>query len=1013
MIYRNTVAVLFFIQVFASILFASVPVRIAVLDFDNMTGKVEYDHFKKGLREYVQSDIRLPEDFMFVEREKINDLQKEINLSNSNLFDASTALKTGRFLSATHVIVGSFSYINGKWLLNLRFIHVETGVILAMFNEKCTDDNLLDKVSMLANKVQNSLSPAKVNRFDSQDELRVVHGETIKTFSDFSLAISKYEKGDKEAFARYFAQLSNEDLFTLADCYFYGRGCEVHYGKALSIYKQLAQSGNAKAQGRLSYCYFNGKGVDRNVPEGLLWVQSAAKQGDIYASVFLGLIYLEGWWGIKKLPEKAIKLLQYAADQGDIDGLQTMGECYCKGEGVPQNYSKALEYFNKAAALGDLSSRLIQGVIYYNGYITDRNFKKAFEIFRECATMGLARANWSLGVCYREGRGVERNLQKSVECFKKGVLLNDEICMKELGLCYLVGLGVEKNTDEAIRLLKKAAEDVESVMIFLAFCYEKGLGVDIDLVEVEKWQEKVDIDCKEASECLLSLGRLFIEVNDFNSALMCFMKSNAYQDNAHVLNWIGVCYKELGYYSKAIGFFNKAIERDETYAMVNLGECYYLGHGVSQNYKKAFQLFSNSSRQDNERGLYYLGLCYIKGHGVVNNTKKGLELWQKSAELEAELAQRELGKCYLEGTLCRADLGKALYWLRKAASHDEKEAIQLLESDQRLIKASFEAGVRNHQNKEQMRVASGQKVEDEAQRNTEVTRQDGDMNLDRFGLITKQQRLKMCFADFNCCSDELTSIVGQLDAVAFKAKLPELTDLVITKAFNEKAFILGVGDFSRLSDVPLMRLLDRNTEKKERKELVVFMNMQCHKKRAEILSDLIGWKVSSEALVSASLERVIRDALKEKHHLYKAGEMVKITARIGRRDITINGVLHQVAPQAIKVGWNTYFTKNLPEEVLCHFYSDLNDKLIKREFARVKRQLETTDIAEGITSQEILNEGYIPNIGYSQSNQQANSADDWETVFELRERIAVKLQKCFDKYVDNKCFSDSNNDGME
>jgi TPR repeat protein len=123
------------------------------------------------------------------------------------------------------------------------------------------------------------------------------------------------------------------------------------YATALKLWRQLAEQGNAAAQGNLGSMYHGGYGVSQDYVEALKWYRKAADQGDAHAQNFLG-------------------------------GM------YDKGQGVPQDYVQAHMWFNLASAgyrLSDTMSR--DGAITYRdlvaGKMTPDQIAEAQRLARE------------------------------------------------------------------------------------------------------------------------------------------------------------------------------------------------------------------------------------------------------------------------------------------------------------------------------------------------------------------------------------------------------------------------------------------------------------------------------------------------------------------------------------------------------------------------------------------------------------------------------------------------------
>ncbi|MBO4513856.1 MAG: sel1 repeat family protein, partial [Victivallales bacterium] len=315
---------------------ASQGVRIAVLDFENLTGKGEYAHYAKGLRDVLQSDIQLEEGCEYVERGRLNEIIKEIELSNKRgLFAPETAVKAGRLAAATHVIFGSYFCHEEQWKLNIRFVHVESGIVLASFGEQCTKDNLLARIDALARTMQDNLSPS-LARFRQRGEHEPMSSLTsghrgenrpsneysFAMFDEYSRAMSKYENGDRDALkafvdkCRRTAEQGDADAqFYLGKCFYNAQGAGKDYVEAARWWRKAAEQGHAKAQYNLGVCYYNGEGVEKDYEEAARWWRKAAEQGLAVAQYNLGNCHYYGK-GMEKDYKEAVRWWSKAAEQG-------------------------------------------------------------------------------------------------------------------------------------------------------------------------------------------------------------------------------------------------------------------------------------------------------------------------------------------------------------------------------------------------------------------------------------------------------------------------------------------------------------------------------------------------------------------------------------------------------------------------------------------------------------------------------------------------------------------------
>jgi TPR repeat protein len=122
------------------------------------------------------------------------------------------------------------------------------------------------------------------------------------------------------------------------------------FGKALEIFRPLAESGKAVAlaESNLGRMYANGQGVAKDDAQAAVWYRKAADQGDAYAERNLGGMYANGR-GIPQDDTQAAVWYRKAADQGDAAAQYNLGLMYANGQGVQQNNAQTVRWFARAA----------------------------------------------------------------------------------------------------------------------------------------------------------------------------------------------------------------------------------------------------------------------------------------------------------------------------------------------------------------------------------------------------------------------------------------------------------------------------------------------------------------------------------------------------------------------------------------------------------------------------------------------------------------------------------------
>ena len=268
----------------------------------------------------------------------------------------------------------------------------------------------------------------------------------------------------------------------------------------------------------------------------------------------------------KKYTEAA-KLFRQAAEKDHVQAQNSLGLCYDRGHGVPQDCSEAVRWFKKAAEKGTPWAIHNVGHMYYSGRGVAVDYSEAVRWFRQAADMGHAQAQHGLGVCYENGRGVPKDYAEAVRWYRMAAEQDYANAQCNLGLCYENGWGVPKDYTEAVRLYRQAAEKGLATALFnLGVCYENGRGVPRDYTEAVSWYRKA-----------------------------------AEKGHARAQNNLGVCYENgRGVpkdYAETVNWYRKAAENGYAMAQSNLGLCYENGRGVAKDINEAIKWYRKAAEQ--------------------------------------------------------------------------------------------------------------------------------------------------------------------------------------------------------------------------------------------------------------------------------------------------------------------------------------------------------------------------------------------------------------------------------
>ena len=117
---------------------------------------------------------------------------------------------------------------------------------------------------------------------------------------------------------------------------------------ALTLWRPLAEHGEAEAQFALGTIYYGGIGVEVDLTESSYWFLRAAQQGYAPAQYNLGNAYQRGE-GVRRNEKRAAQWWRKAADQGLAPAQYNLATAYIDGAGVIRNEQKARALFQKSA----------------------------------------------------------------------------------------------------------------------------------------------------------------------------------------------------------------------------------------------------------------------------------------------------------------------------------------------------------------------------------------------------------------------------------------------------------------------------------------------------------------------------------------------------------------------------------------------------------------------------------------------------------------------------------------
>ena len=523
-------------------------------------------------------------------------------------------------------------------------------------------------------------------------------------------------------------EINKEDdgwIYRLIDMYRDTGDREQDYITAYNYYFEIAEKDDCEIKCNLGIMYRMGKGVKRDFQKALYWFTKASEEGYEKAKYQIGHMYEYGE-GVKQnylkaldyyievgkpISKNTIDKYKEIAENGDSELQYKLGYMYENGIGVPKNSKSAFYWYENAANNGIRDANNKLAWFYYCGKSVTKNIDKAIDLLSEHAEIGDASTQCLLANIYEFD---ECDYENALKWYEKASAKGDCHATHNLALLYFEGEGTEKNPEKAFELLKKASEqgneDSLEVLENLKEEYEKSknkkeepksviINEDEDSDEDEDWEdddewyedtgegeeetiesdnifdeyEKVENEIKEKNQQTVKTAKdkekelIEIIINDISCPELPEVRYfNDCKDPAYAFYILGEMYYYGDYipqdYCKAFRCYAKATELGSLYAQKNLSFMYYYGEGVEKDYSKAFKLYIET------RPEFEL-LNSIFGNRKTENNQE----LKKAVEDNDLKKQISIGKYFFDKQRTQ-DYKKALEWYMKAAEQGDENA---------------------------------------------------------------------------------------------------------------------------------------------------------------------------------------------------------------------------------------------------------------------------------------------------------------------------------------------------
>ena len=170
--------------------------KVAIVDFENTSGKIEYDALGKAISSMLITDLANnihPKKVEFYERSQLNKLLDEQKLQKSKNFNAKTAVDFGKLSGVTYVLVGAVFVMDKTCVVTSNLVEVQTSKILLSKDISGNIEDFLKLKSQLAYAISRQLNnPITLNPSYTDQNI------SLATLNQYGKIINTMDGGDME-----------------------------------------------------------------------------------------------------------------------------------------------------------------------------------------------------------------------------------------------------------------------------------------------------------------------------------------------------------------------------------------------------------------------------------------------------------------------------------------------------------------------------------------------------------------------------------------------------------------------------------------------------------------------------------------------------------------------------------------------------------------------------------------------------------------------------------------------
>jgi len=172
---------------------AQTVTTIAVMDFDNRSSSGEWGWLSKGLADMVVTDLSASSSLVVLERERLTEILRELDLGATGLVDASRAARVGEIARVDRVLFGSFLKDGDTLKIEAHLLDLKTQELLRVEWVEGRADEVFKLEKQLVEQILARLDVPLTE--EERHSLDYVPTDSIPAFEHYSRSLAYFDNG--------------------------------------------------------------------------------------------------------------------------------------------------------------------------------------------------------------------------------------------------------------------------------------------------------------------------------------------------------------------------------------------------------------------------------------------------------------------------------------------------------------------------------------------------------------------------------------------------------------------------------------------------------------------------------------------------------------------------------------------------------------------------------------------------------------------------------------------------